>query len=47
MFDPERPIYYGCGTKRTRFTPAVNGGILSLQKIEIPRLLATDVSNSR
>ena len=31
-FAPERPKPYGCATKRTRFTPAVNGGTLSLFK---------------
>jgi len=32
MSNPEQSKSCGCATKRTRFTPAVNGGILSLLK---------------
>ena len=32
MFDPGQSKSCGYATKRTRFTPAVNGGILSLLK---------------
>ena len=31
-FDPEWPKSCGCATKRTRFTPALNAGTLSLSK---------------